>query len=306
MSDLVVVAIPCYNEAVTIAKVIRDFRKVLPDARICVFDNNSTDGSAAIAAALGVEVIRVYRQGKGYVMREIFMRIKCAALVVVDGDDTYFAEEVLLLLAPVLKGDADMVVGDRLKKADPQSLKQLNRFGNYLIVGLINRIFGAVYEDILSGYRVFSREFVASVPLLCPGFETETEITLQALEGEMRVVEIPVSYRNRPENSASKLRPFRDGLRIMITAGMLLRDHHPLRLYGFIGGICFLVASGAAFLKFWGYAVDVTVSQTVTAGLILLFAPLGMIALGIGLTLSAVNTRFREVRQIMRRDHAER
>jgi hypothetical protein len=219
----------------------------------------------------------------------------------VDGDDTYFAEDAPLLLAPVLNDDVDMVVGDRLKKADKKSLVYLHQIGNRLIVDTINYVFKTRFEDVLSGYRVFSRRFQENVPLITSGFETETELTLQALEAGMVVEEIPISYRSRPADSKSKLRPFQDGLRIMLTAAMLLRDHYPLRLYGFVSFCCFTISFIAAILRVLHYIGITTVPDTLLAGLILLFTPVGAIALGIGLTLSAVNTRLKEMKQIIKR-----
>ena len=175
----IAVAIPCYNEAVTIAKVVKDFQRALPNAVIHVFDNNSTDGSANLAKTAGAVVHHVYKQGKGNVMSAILNTIDADIIVVADGDDTYEAAEAPILLEPILKGRAEMVVGNRLPNASADSLKTLHRIGNRMIVAAINFMFGTDYQDILSGYRVFSRRFIECVPLLKPGFETETEIILQ-------------------------------------------------------------------------------------------------------------------------------
>lgn len=298
----IIIAVPCYNEEATIAKVVHDFKKILPSAEIHVFNNNSTDKSAELAKGVGAIVHDVRKPGKGHVMQAILDTVNADALIVVDGDDTYFAEEAPKLLEPVLAGRADMVVGDRLKRADDKSLVRLHQLGNHLIVKTINLIFGTSYEDILSGYRVFSRRFIETVPLLTPGFETETELTLQALEEGLEVIEVPISYRSRPNNSSSKLRPFRDGWRIMMTAAMILRDHHPLRLYGFIGLICLLITAVAVVLRIMNYLGHAVFPNTLLSGMILLFAPMTLLVFGIGLTLSAINTRLREMKQIMRRN----
>ena len=187
----IVVAIPCFNEAATIEKVVRDFRSVLQNAEICVFDNNSTDGSADLARSAGAEVIRVPQQGKGHVMRVIFDTVVADALIVIDGDDTYFAADAPALLEPILRAEADMMVGDRLQTSTDHAMRRSHQWGNRLIVASINRMFGTSFRDILSGYRVFSRRFVKEVPLLMSGFETETEMTLQALEEGLVVVEVP-------------------------------------------------------------------------------------------------------------------
>ena len=172
---LIAVAIPCYNEAITIEKVVSDFRQVLPKADVFVFDNNSNDGSSHLAEQAGAHVVKVCNQGKGHVLQAIFDGILADALVLVDGDDTYEAEEVHRLIEPVISDGVDMVVGNRLKSATDENMRAHRHIGNRLIVWSINRMFGTQYQDILSGYRVFSRRFVERVPLLTPGFEIETD-----------------------------------------------------------------------------------------------------------------------------------
>jgi glycosyltransferase involved in cell wall biosynthesis len=298
----IVVAIPCYNEVVTIAEVVRAFQTVLPEAAIYVFDNNSTDGSAEWAERAGATVHHVRRQGKGNVMRAIFETVVADAVIVVDGDNTYAAEEAPILLKPILEGEADMVVGNRLQNATYDSLRKLHHIGNHLIVGSINRMFGTTYLDILSGYRAFSRRFIQSVPLFKHGFETETEITLQSLENELEVREIPISYRSRPEGSQSKLRTFHDGFRIISTASIILRDHNPMRLFGFISLLCLLVVLIAVSLRIMNYLDITNLPPEILTGLMLLFLPVGTMAFGIGLILSSINTRFREIRYLIGRN----
>lgn len=298
----IAVAIPCYNEAVTIAKVVRDFQSALPDAVIHVFDNNSTDGSANLAKTAGAVVHYVYKQGKGNVMGAILDTINADLIVVADGDDTYEAAEVTILLEPILQGRAEMVVGNRLPNARADSLKTLHQIGNRMIVAAINFMFGTDYQDILSGYRVFSRRFIECVPLLKPGFETETEIILQALENGLEVIEIPISYRSRPAGSQSKLRSFRDGSRIMLTATVLLRDHRPMRMFGFLGLLFFMVVLISAILRTMNYLGITAFPSQLLTGLMLLFAPLSISAFGIGLILSSVNSRFSELRQLIYRN----
>ncbi|WP_203471509.1 glycosyltransferase [Dissulfurispira thermophila] len=298
----IAVAIPCYNEALTIAKVVSDFRRVLPNASIYVFDNNSNDGSAMLAKEAGAIVYHVRKQGKGNVMRAIFNTISADAVIVVDGDDTYEADDALILLKPVLNNEADMVVGNRLPNATNDSLRKLHQIGNRLIVASINRMFDTNYHDILSGYRVFSRRFIDSVPLLKPGFETETEITLQALENGLEVIEIPISYRSRPAGSQSKLRSFRDGFRIMLTAFVILRDHNPMRLFGFTSLLCFFTVFIAAFLRVMNYLNITELPSQILTGVMLLFLPVGTIAFGIGIILSSINSRFKEIRYLITRN----
>jgi glycosyltransferase involved in cell wall biosynthesis len=295
----IAVAVPCYNEAATVAKVVRDFRKALPKSKIYVFDNNSSDGTAALAQRAGARVHHVGTQGKGHVLRAIFDELTEDVIVLVDGDDTYPAEEAKKLLAPVLAGAADMVVGERM--ASETNMKAVNQFGNRMIVGFINRLFKVNYRDVLSGYRVFNRRFIESVPVLTGGFEVETEITLQALAEGLTIVEVPVSYRSRPQDSHSKLRPFADGYRIVLTTAILLRDHHPLRLFGWVTTGFWLLAAIAGALRVAGDLGYPTLPESVLGGLVLLCVPTGMIALGIGLTLNAVNTRFQEIKNFLRR-----
>jgi glycosyltransferase involved in cell wall biosynthesis len=301
MKPSVVVAIPCYNEAATIAKVAGDFKKALPEAEVVVFDNNSSDGSAALAAGAGARVVRVFRQGKGNVMQAIFETAGCDALIVVDGDDTYEAADVHRLMEPVLAGEADMAVGDRLSASSPENMLAVRAIGNRLIGWVINKTFGMRCRDILSGYRAFSRRFVVSVPVLCPGFETEAEMTVQTLEAGLRIVEVPISYRARPLNSHSKLSPFKDGWRIIVTAAILFRDHQPLRLYGAMSLFSFLVAAMALARKVFAQPSLLAGEQSFLAAVVMVFTILAVLVLGIGLLLSAVNTRFKELRQIMRR-----
>ena len=300
-SPKIAVAIPCLNEAVTIKKVVTDFKTVLPDAEIHVFDNNSTDHSSDLAREAGALVHRVLKPGKGFVLQAIFDEIKADAVVLVDGDGTYLAEDIHRLLPPILQGEADMVVGNRLPFASDDTMRRHRQLGNTLIVKGINLMFGTKYRDILSGYRVFSRHFVETVPLLTPGFEIETEMTLQALEEGMFILEIPISYRSRPANSHSKLNAFRDGYRIMMTAAMLLRDHNPLRVFGLVALISLMVAFILTpfLLNQWGNG---NISGVVLLAGILIFVLFSVLAFGIGLLLNAINTRFRQLKQIMQRN----
>lgn len=298
----IIVAIPCLNEAITIKKVISDFRDTLPTATIYVFDNNSTDNSVAMAKEAGAKVIPVRRRGKGYVMQAIFNCLLADALLVVDGDDTYFAADALKLIEPILSNDIDMVVGNRLQNTTDDFMKEMHQWGNRVIVATVNQMFGTNYQDILSGYRVFSRRFIQEIPLLTPGFETEMEMTLQALEEGMQVMEIPVQYQKRPVGSESKLKAWYDGYRIMVTSVVILRDHHPLRMFGVMGMfflLLFLITGGLRLANY--FIVDEFIPNTLLSSLVILFLLLGAITLGFGLVLNTINTRFRELRQIQKR-----
>ena len=295
----VTVAVPCYNEAPTIAKVVADFRAQLPEAEILVCDNDSDDGSAEKAGQAGARVIREKRRGKGYVMQTLLEAVESDVCVIVDGDDTYFAEDVHRLLAPVLADQADLVVGDRLTNASTEALNEMHRFGNRAILGIINLVFRTRFEDVLSGYRVMNRNFLRTVPLITGGFETETELTLQALEKGMVIRELPIRYRARPAGSLSKLSPFADGYRILITMAVLLRNHRPLYFFSLIAlGLLLL---DLAYLGAW------------LAGLLPPYRPLihGLVAVGLaagavglvlaGVVLNAVNAGFRELVALSRR-----
>ena len=293
------VAIPCYNEATTIAKVVSDFRKELPEAEILVVDNASSDDSGARAAAAGARVVREKRRGKGYVMQTILETVDADVCVIVDGDDTYFAEDVHQLLLPVTSDQADMVVGDRLKEASSVALNDLHRFGNRAILAIINMAFRTDFQDVLSGYRVMNRKFMNAVPLIAGGFETETELTLQALEKGMVILEMPIRYRARPVGSVSKLSPFADGYRILITMAVLLRNHRPLYFFSSIA-VGLLIADGvyaAALLAGRLPPYGRLVHGGVMGGIALLASGLVLI----GILLNAVSAGFQELTALQRR-----
>lgn len=297
----VVVAIPCLNEESTIAKVVRDFRAALPDGIIVVVDNASTDGTAEEARSAGAEVYREKRPGKGYVLQSIFAEIDADIYLLVDGDDTYPAEEVHRLLEPLIHDEADVVVGDRLAGATGHTLRPLHQRGNRLIVWLVNFCFGTSLKDILSGYRAMASRVVESVPVISHGFEIETELTIQALERGFVIKEVPISYRARPSGSVSKLRTFRDGYRILLTIAILLRDRRPLFFFsGISGAICLvgLVLGGMAVIGGEpGRATGISAQIMVSIALVVLAA---VVAIG-GLVLNAINTRVRELDSLITR-----
>ena len=297
----IAVAIPCHNEAPTIGKVIQDFKTTFPDSNVYVFDNASTDKSLEFATKEGALVHRVAALGKGHVLHAIFDKLKEDIVILVDGDNTYLAAEAPLLIKPIVEGEADMVIGERLAAASDDNMQRMNRFGNRLIVGYINRLFGTKYRDVLSGYRAFNRRFIESVPVLTTGFEVETEITLQALAEGLRVVEVPIHYRSRPEDSHSKLRPFADGYRIVLTAAILLRDHRPLRLFGSVAIAFWVLALAAGVLRLRSFFGQSNLPDSILGGIVLLSVPTWLIALGIGLSLNAINTRFQEIKNFLRR-----
>jgi glycosyltransferase involved in cell wall biosynthesis len=245
----VAVLIPCYNEEQTVGKVIDDFKSQLPGCEVYVYDNNSKDKTSEIAVQHGAIVKKEYRQGKGNVVRSMFRDIDADCYVMADGDDTYPAEFVHKLIEPVAKGEANMVIGDRLSNGSYKSenKRAFHNLGNDMVRNLINKLFRSNIRDIMTGYRAFDREFVKSIPVLSPGFEIETEMTIHALDKKFLIKEIPIDYRDRPDGSFSKLNTFRDGLKVLKTIFMLFKDYKPLRFFG-IASLIFLVLGLAAGL----------------------------------------------------------
>lgn len=233
--DRIAVLIPCYNEAQTIDKVVRDFRSVLPEAVIYVYDNNSVDGTADIAVKAGAVVRHEYRQGKGNVIRTMFREIDADCYLIADGDDTYPAENAPEMAELILEKKADMVNGDRLSSTYFQENKRpFHNLGNRMVRGLINRIFSADVRDIMTGYRAFSRSFVKNFPVLSRGFEIETEMTIYAVERNFIIREVPVRYRDRPKGSVSKLNTYSDGFRVLRMIFRLFREYRPFAFFGIL------------------------------------------------------------------------
>lgn len=224
----IAVLIPCYNESQTIEKVVKDFKEALPEADIYVYDNNSTDGTDKIAKKAGAIVRYEYRQGKGNVIRSMFRDIDADCYLMIDGDDTYPAIHAQEMCNLVLEGKADMVVGDRLSSTYAKENKRLfHNFGNNLVKFLINLIFKTNVKDIMTGYRAFSYEFVKGFPVLSKGFEIETEMTIHAVDKNFKIKEVPVTYRDRPEGSVSKLNTYSDGLKVLKTIETLFKEYKP-------------------------------------------------------------------------------
>lgn len=241
--DRIAVLIPCYNEGKTIEKVVRDFQAALPDATIYVYDNNSTDGTDRIAKAAGAVVRYEHRQGKGNVIRAMFRDIDAEAYLMADGDDTYPAEAAAALVEPILNGEADMTIGDRLSSTYFEENKRpFHNFGNSIVRKLINTLFHSDVKDIMTGYRGFSFQFVKTFPVLSQGFEIETEMTIHALDKNLHLLSVPVPYRDRPQGSVSKLNTYSDGLRVLRTIFKLYRDYRPLRFFGGVALLLLLIA----------------------------------------------------------------
>jgi len=302
----IVVILPCYNEEVTLGKVIDDFRRALPEAELVVYDNNSTDRSAEIARERGVRVRHVHRQGKGHVIRAAFDELDADIYVMVDTDDTYPAEEVEKLIIPVARGEADVVIGNRLATANQKTLRPLHQFGNWVFLQVINFTFRTRLRDVLSGYRVMNRDYVDQVTLLSGGYEIETELSLQALEKHFTVQEIPITYRERPAGSHSKLHSFRDGWRIILTIFGLLRDYRPMTFFSAVGAVFLVLGLAFGWLVVLDYLDNHLVERmpsVVLSSLLIIMAAVSLLA---GLLLSAINRRFAEMEVLIRRRSPQR
>lgn len=239
----VAVIIPCYNEAVTIAKVVADFRSALPGAPIYVYDNNSSDETAKLAKESGAIVRHEPRQGKGNVVRQMFRDIDADCYLMVDGDDTYPAEAATALAAPILSGEADMTVGDRLSNGTyaEQNKRAFHGFGNDLVRTMIRWIYGYSFDDVMTGYRAMSRPFVKTFPVLSEGFQIETELSIHAVDRRWRIADVPIDYRDRPEGSESKLDTVGDGVKVVCAIASLFKNYRPLKFFSLIALVLALV-----------------------------------------------------------------
>ncbi|GAB6160581.1 glycosyltransferase family 2 protein [Howardella ureilytica] len=242
--DKIAVLIPCYNESLTIKKVIEDWKSALPEAKIYVYDNNSTDNTAEIAMNAGATVKYEYQQGKGNVIRRMFREIDAESYIMIDGDDTYPAEHGREMVELVLNKNVDMVVGDRLSSTYFEENKRpFHNFGNEIVRKSINRMFKSNIKDIMTGFRAFSYNFVKTFPVLSKGFEIETEMSIHAVDKNMYVENVIVDYRDRPNGSESKLNTFSDGIKVLKTIGRLYRDYRPLGFYSFLAVILAIIST---------------------------------------------------------------
>lgn len=232
-NNKIAVLIPCYNEEVTIHKVVSDFRRELPEADIYVYDNNSSDDTSKLAKDAGAIVRFEPRQGKGNVVRQMFRDIDADCYLMVDGDDTYPAESARELCEPILNGEADMTVGDRLSNGTyaEENKRAFHGFGNDLVRAMIKWIYGYSFDDVMTGYRAFSRPFVKTFPVMSEGFQIETEISIHAVDRRWRIKDVPIIYRDRPEGSVSKLNTIGDGMKVMIAIASLFKNYRPLKFF---------------------------------------------------------------------------
>lgn len=242
--EKIAVLIPCYNESQTVEKVVTDWKKVLPEATIYVYDNNSTDNTAEIAAKAGAVVRHEYQQGKGNVIRRMFREIDAECYIMIDGDDTYPAEFGRAMVEKVLDRGVDMVVGDRLSSTYFEENKRpFHNFGNSLVRGTINRLFKSNIRDIMTGYRAFSYQFVKTFPVLSKGFEIETEMSIHAVEKNMLVENVIIEYRDRPEGSESKLNTYSDGMKVLATIVRLYKNYKPFRFFGALALLLIIISA---------------------------------------------------------------
>lgn len=243
--DEIAVLIPCYNEAATVAKVVADYRAALPGATIYVYDNNSTDGTGALAAAGGAVVRREAQQGKGNVLRRMFREVDARCYLLVDGDDTYPADAAPKMVAAVLEHGADMVVGDRLSSTYfTENKRPFHNFGNSLVRFSINRLFGSRIQDIMTGYRAFSFLFAKTFPVLSRGFEIETEMSIHAVERNMQIENVVVEYRDRPAGSESKLNTYSDGAKVLGTILRLYKNYRPFGFFSLLAAMLAVLSAG--------------------------------------------------------------
>ena len=291
----IAVLVPCFNEEAAVATVVRDFRKSLPSAAIHVYDNNSTDRTAILAREAGAIVRSERRQGKGHVVRRMFADVDADIYVLVDGDATYDAPSAPRMIEMLVNEHLDMVVGLRVDQVEA-AYRRGHRTGNWMLTRFLSSVFGQAFKDILSGYRVFSRRFVKSFPVLSDGFEIETELTVHALELALPVAEVETPYYARPEGSFSKLNTWRDGFRILGTILKLYRSEKPLRFFSAIGVLLAALAVGLAVPVFVTYLEQGIVPRLPTALLSTGLMIVAMLSVSSGLVLDTVTRGRREMK----------
>lgn len=282
--------VPCYNEAMTIAKVCDDFKKYLPEATVYVYDNNSTDDTAKIAREHGAVVKLESRQGKGNVVRQMLRDIDADCYVMVDGDDTYPIEQVRDVIAPILSDEADHVVGDRLSNGTyaAENKRAGHGFGNDLVRWLIKVLYGFEYTDVMTGYRAFNREFAKTLPVLSPGFEIETELSIHAVDKRWRIAQVPIDYRDRPEGSESKLNTVSDGIKVLKMIFSLFKDYKPLGFFSLIALVFFVIGLCFGIPVIAEFASTGLVPKLPTAIVAVAFCGLAALMLVCGLILDTV------------------
>lgn len=290
----IAVLIPCYNEQATIGSVVNDFRKALPDADIYVYDNNSIDNTINEAITAGAIVRKESRQGKGNVVRTMFREVKADVYVMADGDGTYPAAMAPIMINELLNSGADMVVGDRLSGGDykKENKRPFHEIGNAIVVSTINRLFHSNIRDVMSGYRVFSQDFIKNFPTQSPGFEIETEMILYALNRRYVVKEMPINYLDRPPGSVSKLNTFTDGQRVLLTIASLYCNYRPLKAFGFLSVLFAFIGICLGSIVIWEFITTRYITHVPTAILASGVMILSFFSLGIGIILNLVVYHF--------------
>lgn len=296
----IAVLIPCYNESKTIEKVVKDYRNVLPEADIYVYDNNSTDGTDEIARKAGAIVRYEYKQGKGNVIRTMFREIDADCYLMIDGDDTYPAENAREMCEIILKRKADMVIGDRLSSTYFQENKRpFHNFGNKIVKTLINWLFNNNVKDIMTGYRAFSYQFVKGFPVLSKGFEIETEMTIHAVDKNFKILEIPVNYRDRPSGSVSKLNTYSDGFKVLKTIATLFKEYKPALFFGAIAFIFFfasLLLGVPVVIEFFKTGLVPRFPSLIAAGVFLIVA---LLLWSCGIILQVIVKKHKQLYELM-------
>lgn len=294
MKDRIAVLVPCYNESATVEKVVRDFRRALPEATVYVYDNNSTDGTAEIARRAGAVVRRERMQGKGNVIRRMFREIDADCYVMTDGDDTYPVESAKEMVRLVLEEQADMVVGDRLSGTYfSENKRPFHNSGNSLVRASINRLFGSDIQDIMTGYRAFSYAFVKTYPVLSGGFEIETDMTIHAINRRMNVANVVVEYRDRPEGSVSKLNTVQDGARVLMTILRLFKNFRPFAFFGVLAlllAVLSVLFAIPVFAEYFATGLVPRYPTLIVCGFVMLAA---MLLFACGLILSTLQEKDR-------------
>ena len=296
----IAVLIPCYNESKTVEKVVKDYKKALPNADIYVYDNNSSDGTDKIAKKAGAIVRYEYRQGKGNVIRSMFRDIDADCYLMIDGDDTYPKENAKEMCDLILEGKADMVIGDRLSSTYfTENKRPFHNFGNKLVRGLINTLFKSNVRDIMTGYRAFSYDFVKTFPVLSKGFEIETEMTIHALDKNFLLKEVPVEYRDRPAGSVSKLNTYSDGFRVLKTIARLFKEYKPTIFFSLISLVFLIIAlifGVPVFIEYFDTGLVPRIPTLIFSGFMLIIAILLFVC---GIILEVVVKKHRQLFELL-------
>ena len=302
----VAVLIPCYNEENTIRKVVKDYKKILPDAQVYVYDNNSTDRTAEYAEEAGAVVRHEYMQGKGNVVRRMFREVDADCFIITDGDDTYPAEAATEMANLIFEGKADMVIGDRLSSTYFEENKRpFHNTGNRAVRFLINKIFKTDVKDIMTGFRAFGKDFVKTFPVLSQGFEIETEMTIYAVERHLIIAEVPIAYRDRPEGSVSKLNTVSDGYKVLTTVFRLFKNYKPFAFFGIISLIFIICSMFCMVPVMKEYFLTGTVPRFPTLIVGVSFGICALLSFFSGVILDVIRGKHRQLMEVLSNLHAE-